>query len=109
MPSPSLKSAPHYTPQCICSLTLCLLLATSSACARAGGQNYFPLVAGARWEYAGRLSSPRGQFDVPATIRVEDETIIRGRRYFKYVIESDLSAAVKAPRHSQEVRYYRTA
>jgi hypothetical protein len=105
-PTPSL--APHYTSQRICALTLCLLLA-SSACARTGGQDYFPLSAGARWEYAGRLSSPNGQFDVPASIRIEGETIIRGRRYFKYVIASDLSAMTRTPKRTEEVRYYRAA
>lgn len=109
MPSPSLKSAPHYTPQRFCALTLCLLLITNFACAQAGGKNYFPLADGARWEYAGRVTSPNGRFDVPATMRVEGETIIRGKRYFKYLIESDLSALAGSPKRSQEVRYYRAA
>jgi len=108
MSSPHLTSAPHYTLQSFHAFILCLVLATP-ACARSGGRNYFPLTDGARWEYAGRFSTPKGQFDIPASIHIDGETIIRGRRYFKYVIESDFSAMMKAPRRTQEVRYYRVA
>ena len=93
----------------LCALSLFLLLPTTPACARSGGKDYFPLAEGARWEYAGRLSTPKGQFDIPASIHIDGETLIRGRRYLKYVIESDLSAMMKAPKHTQEVRYYRVA
>jgi len=109
MQRPRPIAAPHYMPQSVCALALCLLLGVAPACARAGGKNYFPLAAGAQWDYAGRLNSPQGQFDVPATIHIDGETIIRGKRYFKYVIESDLSSMTKAPRRTQEVRYYRKA
>lgn len=40
-------------------------------------------------------------------MHIEGETIIRGKRYFKYVVASDLSALTKSPRRSEEVRYYR--
>lgn len=109
MPRPSLTSAPHYTPQRFCAFIFCLALFTTPACARSGGKDYFPLADGARWEYTGRLSTPKGQFDIPASIHIDGETLIRGRRYFKYVIESDLSAMMKAPKHTEEVRYYRMA
>jgi hypothetical protein len=107
--SPRLSSAPHYTPQKFCFFVLCLLVAASSACAQANDKDYFPLAAGAQWEYVGRVSSPTGEFNVPASIHIDGETIIRGRRYFKYVIVSDLSALTKSPRRSEEVRYYRVA
>lgn len=109
MPSPRLVVAPHYTPQGYFTLALCLLLAAVPACARAGERDYFPLTAGARWEYAGRLSSPNGQFDIPAVIHMGGETIIRGKRYLKYVIESDFSSMTKGPKRTEEVRYYRRA
>jgi hypothetical protein len=109
MLSPRSASAPHYTRQKLFVLSLCLLLAAAPACAKAGGTEYFPLANGSKWEYAGRVSSPNGQFDVPASIHIEGETIIRGKHYFKYVIASDLSALNKSPRRSEEVRYYRVA
>jgi hypothetical protein len=83
------------------------MIATASACAQTGGKNYFPLAGGSKWEYTGRLYSPTGEFNVPASIHIEGETIIRGKRYLKYVIASDLSAVTKSPRRSEEVRYYR--
>ena len=97
----------HYTTQKFFAVALCLLLAAAPACAQAGGKEYFPLADSSKWEYAGRVSSPSGQFDVPASIHIEGETIIRGRRYFKYVIASDLSALTKSSRRSEEIRYYR--
>lgn len=107
MRTPHPTSALYYTLQKFCVFVLCLLLTTAPACAKAHGKDYFPLAAGARWTYAGRLFSPRGQFDVPASMHIEGETIIRGKRYFKYVVASDLSAVTKSPRRSEEVRYYR--
>jgi hypothetical protein len=109
MLSPRLASTRHYTRQKLFVLSLCLLLAAATTCAKAGGTEYFPLADGSKWEYTGRVSSPSGQFDVPASIHIEGETIIRGRRYFKYVIASDLSALTKSPRRSEEIRYYRVA
>lgn len=107
MPNPCLTSAAHYTPQRLYALTLCLVLVIASACAQAGGKDYFPLTANARWEYSGRLSSSNGQFAVPVSIHVDAETIIRGKHYFKYVIMSDMSAMTNSPKRSEEVRYYR--
>jgi hypothetical protein len=109
VPALRIVSARHYRAKLLSALSLFLLLSTTPACARSGGKDYFPLSDGARWEYAGRVSSPNGQFNVPASIHIEGETIIQGRRYFKYVIASDLSALTKAPRLSEEVRYYRVA
>lgn len=102
-----LMLAPYYTPQKFCFFLLCLLIVAPSACAQSSGKNYFPLAAGARWKYMGRVFSPNGQFDAPTSIHIDGETIIRGRHYFKYVIASDLSALTKSPRRSEEVRYYR--
>jgi hypothetical protein len=105
----STVSAPHYRAKLLIALSIFLLLPISPACARSGGKDYFPLADGAKWEYAGRLYSPKGQFDIPAVIHVDGETIIRGKRYFKYVIESDFSSMMKAPKQTEEVRYYRKA
>lgn len=105
-----MKSAPHYTPRRFCAVALCLLFASVPACAESEGKDYFPLAVGARWEYAGRFNAPDGRrFDVPASIRVEGETIIRGRRYLKSVVESDFSAMAGSTRRTTEVRYYRRA
>jgi hypothetical protein len=109
MALPRTISTPHYRAKLLCALSIFLLLLTTPACAQSVGKDYFPLSDGARWEYTGRLSTPKGQFNIPASIHIDGETIIRGRHYFKYVIESDLSAMMKAPRQTQEVRYYRTA
>src|SRR5438105_1274418 len=109
MPITDILSAPHYRAKLFTVLSLFLLLPITPACARSGGKDYFPLADSAKWEYSGRLSTPKGQFGIPAAIYIDGETIIRGRRYFKYVIESDLSAMTKTPRRTQEVRYYRVA
>jgi hypothetical protein len=99
--------APHYTIQKFWAFTLCLLLTVTPACARTSKRDYFPLVDGARWEYTGHLSSSNGQFDIPAVVHIDGETIIHGKHYFKYVIESDFSSMRKAPKRREEVRYYR--
>lgn len=110
MPSLSLVSALHYTARRFLAVALCLLLVAAPACARAQGKDYFPLAVGARWEYAGRFNAPDGRrFDVPAVIRVEGETIIRGRRYLKSVVEADFSAVAGYERRMRDVRYYRRA
>ncbi len=104
-----LSSNSYYTLQTLAAFALCLLLAVVPACAQNDSRrDYFPLANGARWQYTGRLSSPNKQFDVPVTISIDGEIIIRGKRYLKYVIKSDLSAIRKEPRRSEEVRYYRT-
>jgi hypothetical protein len=109
MPITGTVSAPHYRAKLLIALSIFLLLPITPACARSGSKDYFPLADGAKWEYAGRLYSPKGQFDIPAVIHIDGETIIRGKRYFKYVIESDFSSMTKAPRRTEEVRYYRKA
>lgn len=107
MPASYLKSAPYYTPQGLCALTLCLVLATIPACAQAGGKNYFPLSDGAKWEYAGRfLPSTGGQYSARATILIDGTTLIRGRRYYKYAT-SFTTDAPNAPMKLEHVRYYR--
>jgi hypothetical protein len=104
---PRTKSAPHYTPRGFRAVALCLLLAAAPACARAQGKDYFPLSDGARWEYAGRYSSADGkEFTARATARVDGETLIGGKRYFKFVLASDFSG-MPGGRRVEEVRYYR--
>lgn len=108
MPHLRLISVLHYTPEWLFAFGLCLVLATTSTCAHAGGKNYFPLADGAKWEYTGRfLSSTGGQYPARATIRIEGTTLIRGRRYFKYVTSGDFTGAPNAPTKLEQVRYYR--
>src|ERR1051325_611234 len=109
MSNPCLTLASHYTLQVLCAITLCIAVATTPACARTGGRNYFPLADGARWEYTGRFISSAGkQYPVRATVRVDGTTIIRDRRYFKYVTSVDFMGAPDAPTKFEQVRYYRT-
>lgn len=83
------------------------MFATTPACAQAGGKNYFPLSEGAKWEYAGRfLPSTGGQYPARATIRIDGTTLIRGRRYYKYVTSSTTDAP-NVPMKLEHVRYYR--
>lgn len=110
MPNSRLKFVSHYTLQSLFSFTLCFVLATASACAQGDGKNYFPLANGARWEYAGRFSSAAGkEYAVRLTMRVDGETIINGKRYFKLVTSSDLSGLLGSGRQLEDVRYYRFA
>lgn len=105
-----MSSKLHYTPQWLRALTLCLILAGSPACAQAGRKNYFPIADGAKWEYVGNFSSASGkQFRVRMTSRVEGETLINGKRYFKFVTTSDFSGVPEAGRKVEDVRYYRAA
>jgi hypothetical protein len=109
MQCPRLVAAPHYMPQRACAFCLYLLLATASACAQTGRNSYFPLTDGAKWEYAGRFSSASGrEFGVRATARVDGETLIEGKKYFKLVVTTDLSGVPNMGRQ-EEVRYYRYA
>ena len=81
-----------------------------SACAQVDGKNYFPLADGAKWEYVGRSSSATGkQLSVRASARVEGETLINGKRYFKYVLVSDFSSVPEIGKAVESVRYYRVA
>jgi hypothetical protein len=106
MPTPRLKLAPHYTPRGFCAVALCLLLA-APACAKAHGGDYFPLADGSRWEYAGHYSSADGkEFTARASARVDGKTLIGGKRYFKFVLASDMPG-LPAGRRTEEVRYYR--
>ncbi len=100
--------APHYTPQRFRALTLCLLLTTSSACAQSSGKNYYPLSDGARWEYLGRFSSSHGgEYTVRLISKVDGETIINGKRYFKLITTADFSSVPTIGRQIEDVRYYR--
>jgi hypothetical protein len=78
------------------------------ACARSGGKDYFPLVDGARWEYTGRFFASSGQqYPGHATITVQGTTLIRGRRYFKYVTSGSFPSVPGGPPNQESVRYYR--
>jgi hypothetical protein len=111
MPDPSVTSM-SYVFRRLTALALCLLLTVSPACAYAAGNNYFPLADGAKWEYTGRFSSADGkEFGLRATIRVDGETLIGGRRYFRLVTSSDpnIPGPPEANKHLEGVRYYRIA
>lgn len=100
--------APHYTPRRLCIITLCIMLVAPPACARVGGNDYFPLADGSKWEYAGHFSSTSGrEFSIRATARVDGETLIEGKKYFKFVVTSDFSGVPDIGRKLEEVRYYR--
>lgn len=76
-------------------------------CAQTDGRKYFPLTDGARWEYAGRYSSADGkEFAARAAARVDGQTLIGGKRYFKFVLTSDFSG-MPGGRRIEDVRYYR--
>lgn len=110
MPSLRLTPVPHYTPQRFCAITLCLVLAATSACAQARGKNYLPLADGARWEYSGRFSSSHGgEYNVRAISQVDGEALINGKRYFKLVMTVDFSSVPTINRQVEDVRYYRFA
>ncbi len=44
---------------------------------------------------------------VQAKARVEGQTLIHGKEYFKYVITAEFSGLTKTPKLSEDVRYYR--
>jgi hypothetical protein len=92
-------------------LALCYVLTLVSGCAGADGKNYFPLADGARWDYVGTVSSTaRGrQISIRATARVDGETLIQGKRYFKHVLTSEFSGAPEGNKETEQVRYYRVA
>ena len=74
------------------------------------GKNYFPLADGAKWEYTGHASSTSGkQLSFRAATRVDGETLINGKRYFKVVITSDSSGTPEGGKRIEAVRYYRVA
>lgn len=73
----------------------------------AQGRDYFPLADGSRWEYAARVSLADGkEFSARATALVDGQTLIGGKRYFKFVLASDFSG-MPGGRRIEEVRYYR--
>lgn len=85
-----------------------MLLAVSSACARAAGKDYFPLADNSRWTYSGTYRSVDGrQVSMRANARVEGRIIIRGREYFKYVISPEFVGVPNAPKLPENMRYYR--
>jgi hypothetical protein len=98
-------------PNKIALFLLCYVLTFMSACAQAGGNSYFPLADGAKWEYVGTVSSTGGgrQISIRATARVEGETLIQGKKYFKHVLTSEFSGAPEGNKESEQVRYYRVA
>jgi hypothetical protein len=107
---PGLTSFPHYTSQRLSAIILCFALVTTFACVQANGKNYFPLIDGAKWEYAGRASSTGGkQVSFRGATRVDGETIINGKRYFKVVVISDSSGTPESGKGIEAVRYYRVA
>jgi hypothetical protein len=89
---------------------LCHILAFTTACAQTGGKNYFPLADGAKWEYTGHASSANGkQVSFHGATRVDGETLINGKRYFKVIITSDSSGVPEVGKGIEAVRYYRVA
>lgn len=110
MPRPRLTRTPYYRSDWLISFLLCIVLATTPACAQCVGKNYFPIADGAKWEYTGRFSSASGkEFNIRATARVDGETLINGRRYFKFMTASDLPTEVGVRSLTEDVRYYRLA
>lgn len=108
MPRRRMSSKLHYTPQYLIAFILCLMLVATSACAQTGRRNYFPLADGAKWEYVGNFFSASGkQFSVRMTSRVEGQTLINSKRYFKFVTTSDFSDVPGIGRKIEDVRYYR--
>jgi hypothetical protein len=81
-----------------------------SACAQAERESYFPLADGMKWEYTGRTSSSDGKSIIfHATAKVDGETLINGKRYFKHITLSDLSGSSEGSKGLEYVRYYRVA
>lgn len=110
MPSRHLIFAPHYKPQWVYAFVISLSLTITTACGQASGPNYFPLAAGARWEYAGHFSSSHGgEYNIRLTMRVDGETLINGKRYFKLITTGDASSLPTVGRQIEDVRYYRFA
>lgn len=106
-----MRPASHYTPRRLLALALSLLLLCPPvACARASGdEDYFPLIEGSRWEYAGTFRSGGRSMPLRAVARVEGSILIRGREYVKYVITPEWVGAPNLPKLTERVRYYRVA
>jgi hypothetical protein len=110
MPRLHLIFISHYTPQRLCAFILCFVLVPTSASCQANGKNYFPLADGAKWEYTGHASSAGGkQLSFRAATRIDGETLINGKRYFKFIVVSDMSGVPEVGKGIEAVRYYRVA
>jgi hypothetical protein len=97
-------------PNKICVLTLSCALTFVAACSEISGKKYFPLADGAKWEYIGHTSfANNNQIRFPVTARVNGETLIDGKRYFKHVLTSDFSGVPEIGKMREYVRYYRVA
>jgi hypothetical protein len=108
MSSLRLILAPHYTPQRLCALALCLAVAATPAYTQRGGKDYFPLAVGSQWSYSGRFSSEGGKpVALQGAARVSGKVIIRGKEYYKYEITSNFSQVSRVHRLFGDVRYYR--
>jgi hypothetical protein len=100
--------APHYTPQRLCALALCLAVAATPTYAQQGGKDYFPLAVGSQWSYKGSFSSEGSKpVDLQGVARVRGKALIRGKEYYKYVITSDFSHISGSRGPFEDVRYYR--
>lgn len=105
-----LKFVSHYTPLRLCALTVYFLLVMTPACAQSHGKNYFPLADGAKWEYIGHSTSDNNnQSSFRATARIDGETLINGKQYFKFITTVDSSNAASIGKSLEAVRYYRIA
>ena len=104
-----LKFVSNCTPQKLCPLILYLFIVTTLTCAYTEGKNYFPLDDGAKWEYMGHITSDnKAQINFHATARIAGETLINGKRYFKFVTTVD-SPNTAIGKSLEAVRYYRVA
>lgn len=108
MPSPRLTSAPHYTPQRLCALALCLAFGATPAYTQQAKKDYFPLAVGSQWSYRGSFSSEGSKpVDLQGAARVSGKALIRGKEYYKYEITSSFSQVSRAQGLFEDVRYYR--
>jgi hypothetical protein len=106
----SLTSIVLLPPNKICVFALSCALTFIAACSNTGGKKYFPLANGAKWEYIGHTSSVNSnQIKFPVTARVDGETLINGKLYFKYILTSDFSSVPEISKTREHVRYYRIA
>ena len=109
MPELHLTAIPNHKTYRVCALIVCIVV--SAGCSQSGGENYFPLADGSRWEYVGTVSSAAGgrQVSIRAIGRVDGETLIQGKKYLKHVLTSEFSGAPGGDKEREQVRYYRVA
>lgn len=94
----------------ILALALCHVFTLPIAFSQATGESYFPLNAGAKWEYTGHFSFTGGKpFPVRATMSVNGKILISGKRYFKFVLAADFSGLPAPRKPIKDIRYYRIA